>query len=279
MMLRCIPVPAGALCRWIAVALAALCLFGSPGCQTEEITGRRQFIAFGEQTEIDMGVEAYRQTLEKAPICKDKATNDLVRRVGMRIAEASKKSDYKWEFTVIQDDKTVNAFALPGGKVAVYTGILPVTKDEAGLATVIGHEVAHATAHHGAERMTRSSAIQLVLQGGETALGLALQNKDPGTVDAVMQAFGIGAQVGLELPFDRKQESAADHIGIVYMARAGYDPAQAIEFWKRMSTMTQGGGTPQFLSTHPSHETRVENLKTWLPEALKELENSPQRKK
>ncbi len=241
------------------------------GCQTVEETGRKQFIAIGETAEIDMGIEAYRQALEKAPLCKDKAINDLVHRVGMRIAEASRRSDFKWEFTVIQDDNTVNAWALPGGKVAVYTGILKATQDEEGLATVLGHEVAHATKRHGVERMTKEAVIKLVLKGGETALMVALQKKEPGTAETIMNAFGVGAHVGIELPFSRELEEEADHVGLIYMARAGYDPEKAIDFWTRMASLTKpGSGPPQFLSTHPSHETRIEKIRELLPEVRKQ---------
>ncbi len=257
--------------RLAAAALAALPLFVLPACQTEEITGRKQFILIGQDTELQMGLDAYKQVLEKAQLCQDKATVDMVRRVGKSIAAVTPKAgEYQWEFNVIQDDKTVNAFCLPGGKVAVYTGILKVTQNEAGLATVMSHEVAHATARHGAERMTRTSAIAILEKGGQTALSVALQNKDPSTVDAVMTAFGVGAQVGLELPFSREEETSADHIGLIRMAQAGYDPAEAIEFWKRMSQLTDAKGPPQFLSTHPAHETRVQNLEKWQAEAKAE---------
>src|SRR6266545_711531 len=236
------------------LAVTAAALLGLPGCQTVEETGRKQFIVVGESTMVQMGAEAYKQALEGQPISTDKAQNDLVRKVGMRIAEASNRTDYQWEFTVIKDDNTVNAWCLPGGKVGVYTGILKVTQDEAGLATVLGHEVAHATARHGAERMTQ----QVVYQGGEAALGIALQNKDPEAVKSVMSALGLGAQIGILLPFSRKQESEADRIGVKYMARAGYDPRQAVEFWKRMSALSDSSkAPPEFLSTHPSHERRI----------------------
>jgi len=252
------------------LAVIAAPLLGLPGCQTVEGTGRKQFIlpGFGDQTMAQMGADAYKQALEGQTISTDKAANDLVRRVGMRIAEATNHPDYQWEFTVIQDDKTVNAWCLPGGKVGVYTGILKVTQDEAGLATVIGHEVAHATARHGAERMSQ----QMIYQGSEAALGIALQNKDPEAVKSVMGAFGLGAQVGILLPFSRSQESEADHLGAKYMARAGYDPRQAIEFWKRMSALSDASkGPPEFLSTHPSHERRVRDLEQkWVPEAQAE---------
>jgi predicted Zn-dependent protease len=261
--------------RRLAAAVLAACLVAVvPACSTAPVTGRHQFIAFSENTEIEMGVESYKQFLGTAPVSTNKTTNDMVRRVGMRIAAATEKAgDYQWEFTVVKDDKTVNAFCLPGGKVVVYTGILPVTQDEAGLAVVMGHEIAHATARHGGERLTTSTAVQILLKGGETGLSIALQNKSPEIVTAVNQAFGLGAQVGVELPFSRKQEAEADQIGLIYMARAGYDPAQSVEFWKRMSQLSEGG-TPQFLSTHPSHETRVSNLEKWIPDAMKEYDKS-----
>jgi metalloendopeptidase OMA1, mitochondrial len=266
---------------WISAALVAVALAVLPSCQTEEITGRRQWIVPGlsvnQESEMQLGADAYKQVKEQSKICTDKAIVDQVQRVGNRIAQASSKAgDYQWEFTVIDDPKTVNAFCLPGGKVAVYTGILPVTQDDAGLAVVLGHEVAHATAHHGVERMTRTSVLELVNKGGQSALTAAFANKDPSTVDAVMKAFGVGAQVGIELPFSRKEETSADEVGIIYMARAGYDPAQAIEFWKRMSTMAGSGTTPQFLSTHPAHETRVATLTQWLPKAQAEYAKATQ---
>lgn len=247
--------------RFLFVLLLAVLL--GPGCYTVPETGRRQLRLLGEQAEIDMGIEAYRQSLEKAPVSKNKQITDMVRRVGMRIAEASGRSDYQWEFTVVEDDKVVNAWALPGGKVAVYTGILPVTKDEAGLATVMGHEVAHATLHHGAERIS----WDLVKNLGETGLAVAMANKDPKVVGPVMAAFGIGGQLGV-LKFSRSQELEADAQGLKYMAMAGYDPAEAIKFWQRMQALTDGGGTPpEFLSTHPSHEHRIRDLEERLPDA------------
>jgi predicted Zn-dependent protease len=253
--------------RFAAAVLGAIVLLSFSGCDTVQITGRRQFLLVGENTEVEMGVEAYKQALEKAQVSTDKAQIDLVRRVGMRIAEATQKSDYKWEFTVIEDPKTVNAWCLPGGKVAVYTGILQVTQDEAGLATVLGHEVSHAIARHGAERMTQN----ILFKGGETALSMALQNRDPKVVNTVMGAFGLGSQYGFVLPFGRKQESEADRLGLIYMARAGYDPEQAVEFWKRMSALgASSAQPPEFFSTHPSHEHRVRDLQKWMSEAKAE---------
>jgi predicted Zn-dependent protease len=264
--------------RALACAKALALALALSACESAPVTGRNQIIAIDEQSEIDLGAEAYRQTLEKSTLSSDKATNDMVRRVGWRIAGASGRSDYKWEFKVVQDDKTVNAFALPGGKVVVYTGMLKVTQDEAGLATVLGHEIGHATARHGAERMTHSEAIHLILKGGDTAaLSNGLQNRDPDSVKAVTSAFAVGPSAGEEQPYDEKQEKEADRIGLIYMAQAGYDPAQAIEFWKRMSQLSDARGLPPFLQTHPSHESRVQNLAEWLPEAQAEYKKSPQK--
>ena len=262
----------------LACAPALALAMALSACESAPVTGRKQIIAIDEQSEIDLGAEAYRQTLEKTTPAGDKAVNDMVRRVGWRIAEASGRSDYKWEFKVVQDDKTVNALALPGGKVVVYSGMLKVTQDEAGLATVLAHEIGHATARHGAERMTHSEAVQLILKGGDTAaLSTGLQNRDPDSVKAVNSAFGIG--VGDEQPYAEDQEKEADRIGLMYMAQAGFDPAQAIEFWKRKSQLSDALGLPPFLQTHPSHESRVQNLAEWLPQAQAEYAKSPKKPK
>jgi predicted Zn-dependent protease len=263
---RCLP---AILALFLALAFSISS--GLTGCTTNSITGRHQLDLIGRDSEIQMGVEAYKQALQEAPVSKDKALNDQVRRVGMRIAEATKESDYNWEFTVIDDPKTVNAWCLPGGKVAVYTGILKITQDDNGLATVLGHEISHAVAHHGAERMSTMT----LLQGGATALSLALQNKDPSTVSNVMAAFGVGAQVGLILPFSRKQESEADHMGLIFMSKAGYDPHTAVDFWKRMVALgANSQKPPAFLSDHPADEKRVADLEKWMPDAEAEYQAS-----
>jgi predicted Zn-dependent protease len=234
-------------------------------CQTVPITGRSQLVLLPEPEEVRMGVQAYQEILQKSKVSRDPRFNDLVSRVGLRIAQATGRSDYKWEFTVIDDDKQVNAFALPGGKVAVYTGILPVTRDDAGLATVMGHEVAHAIARHGGERVSQG----LLVQVGLAATQVALANRDPRTVQLVTGLLGAGAAVGVILPFSRAQESEADHLGLIYMAKAGYDPRAAITFWQRMEQAARGRpNPPEFLSTHPSHGTRVRQIEQWLPEAL-----------
>ena len=212
-----------------------------------------------------MGLLAYQDVLKEVKISHNVKYNDSVKRVGKRIATVSGKNGYNWEYNVIDEDDTINAFALPGGKIAVYTGILPIAETDAGLATVMGHEVAHATARHGGERISAGILAQL----GAVGLNAALRNEDPAVISAVNTAFGVGVTVGGILPFSRKQESEADRIGLVYMARAGYDPRESINFWKRMADANKGKTTPpEFLSTHPSYGTRVHNLNIWMPEAI-----------
>lgn len=246
---------------WVTVACALAMLLAA--CQTVPLTGRHQLIIVSEEEELSLGAAAYKKTLTSSKLSNDAALTAMVRRVGERIAQAADRPDYEWEFTLVED-KTPNAFCLPGGKVVVYTGILPFTKDETGLAVVVGHEVAHALARHGAERM---STGQLADLAGKTA-GIIFGGGDPETEKQVEQAFGIGSGVGLILPFSRHQESEADEIGLLLMAKSGYDPRQAVDFWKRME-QGKDGGTPEFLSTHPSDKTRISRIQGWMPEALK----------
>src|SRR5499426_2874003 len=188
-----------------------------------------------------MGLSAYREVLSKGRVSPDAGLNAQVTRVGRRIAEATGKN-YQWEFKVLED-KQVNAFCLPGGKVAVYTGILPVTQDDAGLAAVLGHEVSHAIARHGGERISQ----QLAVQGGLIATQTALSRGDPAAMQLITAGLGAGATVGLLLPWSRQQESEADHLGLIYMAKAGYDPHAARDLWVRMSQQ-KGASQPEFLS-------------------------------
>lgn len=245
---------------FLAIGLVPL-LLGA--CATIPVTGRHSFNIVPEDQEIALGLETYKDVVKKAKISSDPVATAMVRRVGEKIAAISDRTDYPWEYVLIDDPKTQNAFCLPGGKVAVYSGILPITKNEAGLAVVLGHEIAHAIAKHGAERMSQELLINL---GGET-LEVAMAKKPVETRQSIMQAFGLGATYGAVLPFGRSQESEADHIGLIYMAKAGYDPQEALAFWKRMEAASGGQQPPQFLSTHPSHETRIQNLEKWMPEA------------
>jgi len=260
--------------RWTLLAsLAGLTLGAVVACQTVPITGRSQLQLLSESEETQMGLQAYREILGKSRISEDPALDQMVTRVGTRIAAATGKTDYDWEFRVI-DDGQVNAFALPGGKVAVYTGLLPVTRDDAGLAAVLGHEIAHAVARHGGERVSQ----QLLVQAGLTATMAALSRGDPETVRSVSSLLGAGAAVGLILPWSREQESEADHLGLIFMAKAGYDPHAARDLWIRMAEVARGQARPpEFLSTHPADVTRIRQIEQWLPEALRYYHASPYR--
>lgn len=249
------------LLQGILVVIIALGVIFS--CQTVPLTGRSQFILLSENEELALGFEAYRQALKEAKLSQDPKINEMVSRVGTKLAQVSGRPDYDWEFKVIEDDQVVNAFALPGGKVAVYTGLLPVTRDEEGLAVVLSHEIAHAIARHGAERISTQQLVKL----GEIGLVVALGGGDPQTVRAVDAAYGLGMGLGVVLPFSRKHESEADHIGLILMTRAGYNPQAAVEFWQRMMEAKKDQkSTPEFLSTHPSDERRIEQIRQWLPE-------------
>ena len=250
-----------AMNRISRLALAAILLIAA-ACQTVAGTGRSQLILIPEGTEVAMGLDSYKDVLTKSKVSTDAHLNAQVTRVGRRIAEATGRSDYQWEFRVLED-KQANAFCLPGGKVAVYTGILAITRDDAGLAAVLGHEAAHAIARHGGERMSQ----ELLVQTGLQATQVALAQRDPVTVTAVTALLGAGASVGVLLPYNRAQESEADHLGLVYMAKAGYHPSAARDLWVRMAAQS-GGRQPEFLSTHPAPETRIKQIEGWIPEAL-----------
>jgi len=250
------------LVRQVPLFLSLLLL---SGCLTVPETGRRQVMLISTSQEMQLGLSAFQQMKKETPVSRDPAVNAMVQRVGRRIAAVAELPGAQWEFVVF-DSKQANAFCLPGGKVGIYTGILPITKDEAGLATVIGHEIAHAVARHGAERVSEG----ILLQTGGGLLGASLSSADPRTQVLVMTAYGIGAKVGRELPHSRGQESEADHIGLIYMARAGYDPAAAVGFWQRFADHSRsqgGGGTPAFLRTHPLDTVRIQQIQQWLPEA------------
>lgn len=247
------------------------------GCVLNKVTGRRQMSLVSESQLQLMAVSQYGAFLSENRILNSANNTDaaMVKRVGSRIANAvtryynsQGKSEvtkgYTWEFNVIDDDKTVNAWCMPGGKVMVYTGMLPVTQNETGLAVVLGHEIAHAIARHGSERMSQG----LIQQLGGMALEIALVQQPEQTKNLFLMSYGIGSQVGAILPWSRQQETEADKYGLIYTAMAGYDPQQAIPFWQRMSAQ-QSSRMPEFLSTHPSDENRIRKLKQFMPEALK----------
>lgn len=249
--------------RW--AALLALMLVVSCGTVTE--TGRHQFNFMSSSQEMALGLTSFEKLKKETPINKDPAINALAQKVGKRIASVATLPGAQWEFVVFES-KEANAFCLPGGKVGIYTGILPITKDEAGLAVVLGHEVAHATAHHGGERMSEAMAIQM---GGQ-ALGVGFSAADPRMQAVASLAYGTVTTLGRELPHSRAQESEADYIGLLYMARAGYNPEEAVNFWTRFAEVNKqsGGGDLWFLRTHPLDERRIQDIKAKLPKAKQE---------
>ena len=240
---------------------AVFILLSLAACQTVQQTGRTQFIIVSDADELQLGQQAYKETLQKNRLSTRSDWQSQLRRVGQRIAAAAEQAEFKWEFNVIQG-KEVNAFALPGGKVAFWEGIMPVARDDNGIAVIMGHEVAHALARHGAERMSQSMGAEILGQ----IISFGVGQVSPGIHDEVLQAYGLGATVGVLLPWGRTQESEADRIGLTLMAKAGYDPAAAIAFWERMAKIA-GDKPPEFLSTHPSDATRIDQIKEWLPEA------------
>lgn len=244
------------------------------GCTTVPITGRKQLTGVvGSEQVIAMSADAYKQVIDSVQLSNNQEQVAMIKRVGTRIQKAVEQymnnngydgllDGFDWEFNLIESEQ-VNAWAMPGGKVAFYTGILPVCKDDLGVAVVMGHEVAHAVAKHGQERMNQNYAKQVGLSIGAVALG-----QDPTMAQQmVFQAVGLGTDLTL-LKFSRTHESEADELGLTFMAIAGYNPSEAPKFWERMSAGSEGQAPPEFLSTHPSHETRIDRLNAALPKAM-----------
>lgn len=261
--------------RWLVVFA---CLLQMAGCETNPYTHRAQLVTVPKGYEMNLGAQAYQQVLHdpKVQVSHDARETEAVQRVADNIIRAAKESKYAetaksftWEVSVIKDDKTQNAFALPGGKIAVYTGIFPIAKNEAGLAAILGHEVVHALARHGAERMSQGIVAQAVVIGA--SLGAASQGINP---QIAQLAGGALANYGYILPFSRKHESEADYVGSLLAAQAGYDPHEAVHVWERMET-AGGAQPPEFLSTHPSHGTRIKDLEAHMPEAVEIYRKAP----
>ena len=261
--------------KWIPILLAAI-FFAYQYFSSEKFvnpeTGRKSHVGLSTEQESALGLQSYRQVLGQAQTIDSGPEFEIVRRVSNRLAKATGPagSGFDWQESLIRDNQ-VNAFCLPGGKIVVYTGILPVAEDEAGLATVLGHEMAHATSRHGAQRVLQQNLAQTALTGVAVSLG----DMDYDKQRAVMGALGAGAQFGVLMPFGRQHESEADQIGLIYMARAGYDPRESIRFWERME---QSGAAqpPEFLSSHPSHGHRIQQLQSWMPQALEEYRKAVQ---
>jgi predicted Zn-dependent protease len=255
----------------LIVSISALFI----SCSTVPITGRSQLNLISDSEMLAMSFQQYDAFLKEIELSTNKNEVEMVQRVGRNIQHAVEKymkennlSDrldgYNWEFNLVEDS-LINAWAMPGGKVVVYTGILAITQDDTGLAVVLGHEIAHAIAEHGNERMSQ----ELLRQAGAISL-MAAMNEEPAQTKALwLGIYGVGTQVAIMLPYSRTHESEADRLGLTFMAMAGYDPHSAPEFWERMSASKEGGAPPEFLSTHPSDETRIKDLKSWIPEAMK----------
>lgn len=245
------------------------------GCTSVAVTGRNQLSLISNAEIMPMAFQQYREIIKKGPLSTNAEQTAMIRRVGVNIQRAVEQymaeknlsvqlQGFEWEFNLIDDPKTVNAWCMPGGKVAFYTAILPICKDEAGVAVVMGHEVAHAIANHGRERMSQ----QMLAQFGMGTLGALMGQNPTAGNELLLQAVGAGTNVGM-LTFSRQHESEADRMGLIFMAMAGYNPNEAPLFWERMSALSGGQQPPEFLSTHPSNQTRVKDLKSWMPEAMK----------
>lgn len=244
------------------------------GCTVVPITGRKQMNLLPESDLISMGLTSYQEFMKENPLSSDKTNASIVREVGIKIATSvqqffadnkmqNRLDGYQWEFSLVGSTEA-NAFCLPGGKVVVYKGLLPYTVDRSGLAVVISHEIAHAVARHGNERMSQEMLIQL----GGMALSTAMKNKPEQTQNIFLSAYGLGSQVGVLLPYSREHELEADKLGLIFMAMAGYNPETAIRFWERMSA-SGGAKPPEFLSTHPSDASRINSIKANMPEIMK----------
>lgn len=244
-------------------------------CATVPLTGRKQLLVFPEDEMVQMSLTSYQDFLKENKLSTDAVNTARVKNVGKKIAGAveaylksqgleSRVADFKWEFNLVQS-KEMNAWCMPGGKVVFYEGILPVCKTDAGIAVVMGHEIAHAVARHGNERMSQ----QMLLEAGSTAAAYAMKNKPESTQALLGAAIGLGSNYGIVLPFSRKQESEADRLGLIFMAIAGYDPHEAIAFWERMAVASGGKAVPEFMSTHPSDVHRIQDLQREVAEAMK----------
>lgn len=256
------------------IVLCALLLLVS-SCSQVAITGRKQLNLVPDSVMNSMSFQSYREFLSENQVSSNAQQTEMVKGVGSRIQKAveqycaenncaNRLKGYEWEFNLVEDN-SVNAWCMPGGKVVVYTGLLPVARNDEGLAVVMGHEIAHAFAKHGAERMT----LGLIQEMGSMALSQALAKYPAKTKDLFMRSYGIGTEVGLMLRYSRTHESEADHLGLIFMAMAGYDPHEALSFWERMAASKEGPAPPEILSTHPADATRIRNIKKLIPEAMK----------
>ncbi|MCC8359113.1 M48 family metallopeptidase [Salinimicrobium sediminilitoris] len=261
--------------RQITIMVSLVLLMA--GCKTNPFTGERNLNFVSNSQIFPAAFQQYEEVLKQNEIVRNTSEANMIKNVGRKVAVAAERfldangyqgylNDYEWEFNLIKDDDQVNAWAMPGGKIAFYTGIMPIAKDETGVAAIMAHEVAHAVANHGAQRM---SAAQLQQVGG-AVVGAAVGGRSESTQQIIAQAYGLGTNLGGMLPFSRSHESEADRIGLTLMAMAGYDPAEAANLWRRMEQNSGGQAPPEFLSTHPNPQTRIKNIEKWAPQAKAE---------
>jgi predicted Zn-dependent protease len=256
---------------------AVLCfiLLLQSSCSLVPITGRKQLNIVPDSMMNSMALQSYNEFVGSHKLSGNSQQTEMVKNVGARIQKAVEKycaehnlssqiKSYHWEFNLVEDPN-INAWCMPGGKVVVYTGLMPVAQNEAGLAVVMGHEIAHAIAKHGSERMSQGLLVEM----GGVALDVALTNKPEQTKSIFMQSYGLGSQIGILLPYSRLHESEADRMGLIFMAMAGYNPNEAVSFWERMSASSKGPKPPELLSTHPADSTRINNIKKLIPEAMR----------
>jgi predicted Zn-dependent protease len=263
--------------RNIILKVVALCgiLLLQTSCSQVALTGRKQLNFVPDSMMNSMSLQNYQEFLSANKLSSNAQQTQMVKNVGARIQKAVEKycaennlssriKSYQWEFNLVEDPN-VNAWCMPGGKVVVYTGLMPIAQNESGLAVVMGHEIAHAIARHGSERMSQG----LLVEFGGMALNEALANKPQQTKDLFMKSYGLGTQLGVLLPYSRVHENEADHMGLIFMAMAGYNPNEAVSFWERMSAANKGPRPIELLSTHPADSTRISNIKHLIPEAMK----------
>lgn len=256
--------------------IVAITVLSLAGCKTNPFTGEKNLNFVSNEQLFPMAFQQYDQFLAENKVVTGTAEANTVKNVGQKVVTAAERylnangyqgylNDFQWEFNVVKDE-AVNAWAMPGGKIVFYTGILPVAGNETGIAAIMAHEVAHALADHGAQRMSAAQLQQL----GAVAGSVAVSGRSQQTQQIFAQAYGLGSQIGVMLPFSRSHETEADRIGLTLMAIAGYDPAEAANLWRRMAAQSSGGSPPEFLSTHPATQTRIDNINKWAPEAKAE---------
>ncbi len=259
--------------RGLVLAVLCLSLFYVTGCSTVPFTGRSQLLLTTPQEEAQAGEQAWREVLSQNRESSNDKYRLALKRVGGNLAKVANKPDYKWEFVVFENAEP-NAFCLPGGKVGVYSGLFQYTANDAELASVVGHEIGHAIARHGGERMSQSEVQDI----GAQAVATALDGKSAGTAQAILVAYAVGTNVGVMLPYSRTHEYEADKLGLIFMAKAGYNPEAAITFWNKFGQLSQTGTVGEFFSTHPMSDKRIEEMKAYMPNALDQYRTAPNKK-